>query len=200
MKKILTALGLLVCFSGSAQIFQVGLRAGINVQGMSVSGFTADPNASLKEISSPGYQTGWHAGVYSRVKVLGFYVQPELLFRRFTASYEFTTDGGVEKADLAVNQLDIPLMVGYKLLWFRANLGPVYSQPISSTSNLGKGFNNGTWGYQAGIGFDFWKILLDLKYEGSFTSFGESITFNGVTYPLNSYPGGFVLSVGYKLF
>lgn len=186
--------------SGSAQIFQFGLRAGVNVQGMSVSGFTADPNAQIQEISAPGFQTGWHAGVYSRVKVLGFYLQPELLFRRFTSAYELQANGTTEKIDVAINQLDVPLLVGYKLLWFRANLGPVYSQPISSTDDLGKGFSNGTWGYQAGVGFDFWKILLDIKYEGSFTSLGDAVSFNGQTYPLNSYPGGLVVSIGYKLF
>lgn len=202
MKKLLA----IACFGlfamgAQAQVFQLGLRGGLNLQGMSLSGFKADPGAAVSKVESEGFNTGFHLGFYSRIKILTFYIQPELLYRNFSSEYAFTrTDGTTGTIDVTAHQMEIPVLVGMKFAWFRANLGPVYRQPFGDFDELGDGFNGGMWGYQAGVGVDFWKLLVDVKYEGSFSSFGNSITVGGESYPLDSRPGGVVISLGYKLF
>jgi hypothetical protein len=57
-------------------------------------------------------------------------------------------------------------------------------------------YRNMNWGYQVGIGVDFWNLILDLKYEGHLNAFGNQLE-NVDVRQTNSQ---FLLSAGFKIF
>ena len=92
-------------------------------------------------------------------------------------------------------------MLGFKLGSFRVNGGPVAHIHLSSSDGLAElkdykaSFQSATWGYQAGIGLDFGRLGLDLRYEGNFNKFGEHITFGGNKYEFSKTPSRMTLAV-----
>ena len=80
--------------------------------------------------------------------------------------------------DIKFTNIDLPVLVGVRLAKvFRINAGPVLTFRTSDNGNLGNTFDQyandrdyfrkGLIGYQAGIGFDLGKLVLDLRYEGN---------------------------------
>ena len=65
-------------------------------------------------------------------------------------------------------------MIGFKSGALRLNAGPVGHLHLASTSQLTKisgyseNFEKLKWGWQAGMGFDFWIITIDLANKGNF--------------------------------
>ena len=64
-------------------------------------------------------------------------------------------------------------------------------------------YKSASWSYQAGVGFDFWLLVLDLKYQGSFASVNnENIPIPGSesSYSPDTRVNMWILSVGIRLF
>lgn len=149
---------------------------------------------------------GVHLGFFAQARLGKFFIQPEVLFNSNSVEYklnDFTdasTISTIKKESF--QNLDLPVMIGAKFGPLRLQAGPVGHVFIDSKSQLfdiegyAQNFENMTWGYQAGIGLDLWKIILDLKYEGSFNDFGDHMVFDGKSYSFNDSPGRFVASVG----
>jgi hypothetical protein len=149
-----------------------------------------------------------HLGFYSRIQVLGFYVQPELLYTRTGSQITTTTGNNSNTADLRFQRIDVPVLVGKKFFGvFRGNAGPVFSSLIRADltesnikANITDAYRNNTVGFQVGVGLDIWKLVLDLKYEGSLGKFGEAITTGGQSFATDARPSQWLLSVGYRVF
>ena len=101
--------------------------------------------------------------------------------------YEITDFGNPGTLDLIKSEnyqyLDIPLIIGLKAGPVRLGAGPVGHVFIDSSSELfdidgyEQKFDEMTWGWQGGIGFDIWNIHLDIKYEGNFSNFSNHFIF-----------------------
>ena len=52
------------------------------------------------------------------------------------------------------------------------------------------------WGWQAGMGFDFWILTIDLRYEGNFSKFGNHIKFGNKNYSFSDNPQRLIASLG----
>ncbi|MFK7934387.1 MAG: porin family protein [Saprospiraceae bacterium] len=200
MKKFLF-LSFLLCtvFATQAQ-FKFGLRGGI-------SSLDFDPmpiitgDESLK-VAFNDASYGVHGGVFARIgnKI---YIQPEILFNSNTVDYDVTDFSGTELLKERYQFVDIPLLVGFKMGFFRVQAGPVGHIFVNSTSELGdkvqnyqQTFEDMTYGYQAGIGLDLGKLIVDVKYEGNFDRFGEHFTIDGTQYMFDGAPARLVASVG----
>lgn len=115
-------------------------------------------------------------GVFARVNIRSFYLQPEAYF---------SSKGG-KLADIDsynsfdLKTIDIPLLLGYKiinkgLLNLRVNTGPVFSFVISddvdvegtSVFESGK-VDDSIFGWQYGAGVDLLFFTLDVRMENSF--------------------------------
>jgi hypothetical protein len=57
-----------------------------------------------------------------------------------------------------------------------------------------QGFN---WGWQAGLGLDISKFMIDIKYEGNFQRVGNDITIDGNTYNFSGRANRFLVTFGY---
>ena len=59
-------------------------------------------------------------------------------------------------------------------------------------------FRDMTWGWQAGVGLDIWKLSFDIDYEGSFESYGNHFTLNGVNYSFSKGASRWIASIGIR--
>jgi hypothetical protein len=59
-------------------------------------------------------------------------------------------------------------------------------------------FDDLTWGWQGGLGLDFWKLHIDLRYEGNFRQLGEEITFFGRTFDFDTADNRMIASLGFS--
>jgi len=158
-------------------------------------------------------KAGFQAGFFGRLSILGVYVQPELMFSstnsriKVTKQYESATQDPEEFVETqSFNRVDIPLLVGGKFGPLRVQGGPVGSFILSEKSaieaafdeeTVNEKFNSATWGYQVGVGADFFNFLtLDFKYEGSLSKLGDNVTIGDKDYPLDSRTSQFIFTAG----
>lgn len=208
MKRLfLTActLMLLVNFS-NAEIFKWGIKAGLSSSRVKFNdlAFTGQDGKSYKAVSGNSL-VGMHFGLVSRVQFLGFFAQPELYFS--------STGGDVKIKDITANtetiktqkfsRIDIPVIVGWKFGPARVGVGPVASIILSDKSVLKdytgyeEQFNKATFGYQVGVGLDFWKLGVDLRYEGSLSKLGDGVKIGGQTRSFDSRNSQLLASVSF---
>ena len=98
-------------------------------------------------------------------------------------------------------------MLGGKVGPLRINAGPSFSFLTSAESDVNgtvidvkDNYNSTTIGFQAGLGIDLLKFVIDLKYEGSLSALGEEVTLGGVALNTDQRVSQVVFAVGFKLF
>lgn len=149
---------------------------------------------------------GFHAGAWVRLKLGAVYLQPEAVFNSAKVQYKINNikTNGIDSLYERVNNLDVPILLGFKLGSFRINAGPVAHVHLGGDSGLTgladfkANFQSATWGYQAGIGLEFGKMGLDLRYEGNFNKFGDHISFGGTSYAFSKESSRMTLAVAYR--
>lgn len=134
------------------------------------------------------------AGVFGRLTIKDFIIQPEILWFKTGQVFNFDIDPSVSTSGVALNpavtltkqNLAVPIFLGYqldgKLVKVRGNVGPVMYFVLSQKQDVdgnGKSVdvdkletNNMTWGAALNVGVDVWKLTLDISY-----SFGLSNMF-----------------------
>jgi Outer membrane protein beta-barrel domain len=220
MKKLFL---ILLCFTAvqvattNAQTFKWGIRGGLSTPDIKPGDVdsilferktTSTRIDSFKlKVSDANY--GYHFGVWGRLKIAGFYVQPEVLFNSSKVQYKIgklrtpTTLDSIKSETF--QNLDIPVLVGTKLGSFRLSAGPVAHVRIGGTSDLtnagdfSEKFKTATWGYQLGLGFDAGRVGIDLRYEGNGSNFGNHISIGGKPYEFSKAPARFIASVAIAL-
>lgn len=170
--------------------FHLGIKGGAN--------FT---KTSTESSSLEGkYGFGYQAGAMARLDIGSLYVQGEALFNKRKTSYE--TKGG-SSAKLTWNAIDIPVVIGYKLIKtddfnVRAFAGGVYSYAfknnLSTSESIQEGFkkfDKSNIGITGGIGVDYKNFTVDLRYEHGLSNISKEF---------KSKPHSFSLGIGYFLF
>jgi len=188
------------------QLFTIGPKVGLSSTQLKLSD-------NIDAIQEKDAQFGFHAGVFTRFTLGAIYIQPEAMFTSTNGQVEISEESPsttTQIVDLNYNKLDIPVMVGLSFAKiFRVQAGPTLSLLLSAdaksnTSGLVEdvksSYNNGTIGYQVGAGVDIGRIIIDLKWEGSLSSFGNDLTLFGQTFPTDQRQKQLSLSVGFKLF
>jgi hypothetical protein len=207
MNRILLPLLLLFSLSSAAQV-RIGFGLGMSTTDVSPSDLlVANPNGTeslLMKLESANF--GLHGGVTLRVPIKKFFLQPSVYFNSSSADFrvEDLQSGGAEKLLREKYQnLDIPFLMGFKLGPLRLQAGPVGHVFLDCQSELDeqipdyeKNFEDFTFGWQAGLGLDIWKIYLDVNYEGNFSRFGEHINLFGEQLAFDDTPSRFVATIG----
>ena len=205
MKKVLLSLFVvLVCTTAYGQIWQFGARTGAGRSDFRISADLTAPGLGVIEARPGEPQTSFHLGAYTRVKVLGLYVQPELLYTGFKGEMEFfnTVSGDDKEVEIDINRIDIPVMIGIKLGPVRLNADPSFNMLLPSKDDADGAeiiVSSSSFGYQYGIGLDIGDFLIDLKAEGSWSNEIESITDGTSNYDLNGSMHQVLLSIGYRI-
>ena len=161
--KITLALTLfLISFGIKAQL-KFGVRAGLNASTVS---FPNLPNKSEK--------LGFHVGVFTDIPVVEDFmsVQPELSYSTKGTSFKVLS----EKQSINMNYVDFILPVSFKMSDFNINVGPFASYLISTpdykyyqnNSVLVDAFKKFDAGLSAGLGYNFNKMVIGVRYNQGF--------------------------------
>lgn len=207
MKKLIViVLSVFIVFPAFSQV-KFGLKGGVSTTNLKMEDLKTLTSGETQYVvdAIKGANYGFHAGAFVRLSMLGFYVQPELLFASRTDEYTITDLDEVETiVKQQFNQLDLPIMLGLRLGPLRLNAGPSARLLINTPKDLIDDpdfkamYNNLTFGYQAGLGVDIVKrVTIDLRYEGSLQKYQTQIqNLAGDKFNLDDRPNAFLLSVG----
>ena len=168
MKKIFVAFLFLLGTGTVAQAqLALGLKAGISSSSVDIKNASSN-TAQFKEDDNI---TGFHAGAFARLKIMGFFVQPEAVFSASGGKVEIqeAVSGNKTVEEMGFSHLDVPVLVGYNFL----KIGRVYAGPVASImigSDFGdekvdKYFDSADWGFQVGAGIDISKLTADVRFE-----------------------------------
>lgn len=144
-KKILlisSALLLLtIAMSPNAQALspiRFGIKAGIQTQSLKMDGLRW---SDLSKSNNFGYQLG----AMIQVPLGPVYLQPEIVYNsaRFNLNGNLLySDGGIEQQDVrakyAVNTVQLPVLVGIKILFLRVFAGPTFNLLTDTSNKSGK--------------------------------------------------------------
>lgn len=206
MRKKIMILVLLIISSGYmfGQV-KFGVRGGVSTMDITPKDImTTDLKMKIDKV-----YFGIHGGLFLQAEIGKFFIQPEILFNSNKVDYLISDiKAGLVNTILTerYQYLDMPVMVGLKVSALRFQVGPIGHYFLHSKSDLlnisgyEQKFNSFTFGYQAGIGVDFGKVVLDLKYEGNFSNYGDHIRIDNQAYNFDDKPSRLVLSVGMSIF
>jgi hypothetical protein len=182
-----------------------GVRGGISTYDLGVTeAIQVRQGGSEFLLNVQDAKYGYHAGLVLQIKLASFVIQPELLFNSNSVDYRFgetTNPGSGNIFTERYQNLDIPLLLGLKAGPMRLMAGPVGHYFLKSTSELfefesyDQKFSNLTYGWQGGIGVDLLNVMVDIRYEGNFYTFGDHIIFSGQRYNLASSPARLLASL-----
>ncbi|MGE4289995.1 MAG: porin family protein [Salinivirgaceae bacterium] len=163
------------------------------------------------------YDMGYHFGAFARVKLLGIFIQPELIFSQTNTTInikkplaDLYSDVAESSASIKYTNFDIPVMVGVKLGPARLYGGPVASFKLgnnadeSASDEINQMLDSftavtqkATFGGQAGVGLDILKkVTLDVRYEFPLSKLGDSITLGDYSYNTDQRQSQFLASIG----
>jgi len=197
--------------TANAQFLRFGVKAGLTSSNVKFDKTTFASGASNFIAEQGNSKFGMQFGFFGRVQVLGFFVQPELLFAHSQSEVQLTdvTANKVYNETQKFNKVDIPVLVGWKFGPARIGLGPVATIMLSEKDGLKdklsslanettkNNFKNATFGYQVGVGLDILKrIAIDIKYEGNLSKLGSGITLGGTNYNYDQRSSQWIFSVG----
>jgi hypothetical protein len=165
MKKILVASLFLIVSQLSFGIspINIGLKAG----------YTSSKITTSLDQFNDGSVSNFLVGAFARINLGKTYIQPE--------GY-FASKGGVlkntDKESFDFNTIDVPVLLGYKLIKLpafnlRINAGPVFSFVTKKDESSNGGefdadkFKDSYVGVQYGAGVDFLFLSLDARMESS---------------------------------
>ena len=222
MKRIIFTFVLIVtALSVSAQ-FDFGIKAGYNSSlGFSNIDAIGDKTYTLDNVKAEMWNN-FHAGIYARVFIKKFYIQPELIYSIQKKQYnmlDVLIDGTATDVDtyMNINSVVVPLFVGYKLLdlkfaSLRVFAGPKFimdagssleyknitSQQVTS-AKLAEEFKNSQVDLDAGAGLDILMLSLEAKMNlvkdiGGKLKSGEDL--RNIPVPTSN----FVISLSWNLF
>ncbi|UAM99403.1 PorT family protein [Polaribacter litorisediminis] len=182
MKKVILVICLAFGFSqiSNAQL-AFGVKAGINYNSNSIENVSQDVFGGAKS------KTGFHAGIWTRLKVpvLGLYIRPELVYTNLENEIVYTAPGAVigEVTSHTFQKIDIPVLLGKKIFGIgNVFIGPSFQYILDSDFDVdtissidSKGF---TMGLQFGGGVEFGKLGIDIRWERAFSGVGSSFVNN----------------------
>jgi len=181
MKKLLLVAA--ICLFSSALFAQLASPISIGVHGGLVSTKVDTDLSGFKEKS----ENGMMLGAFARINLNKWYIQPELNYvnRKSTISSSATLFGQELNADMDIERksIDIPMLLGYKLVKLplfklRTFAGPVASFSIDDNlkdfitdgaDDFKPEMKNAVWNAKVGAGIDVWKLTLDVDYEFGLT-------------------------------
>jgi hypothetical protein len=198
MKKAMLTIIALCIINISYGQFTLGPRLGLSSSSIDFDPFTVGGET----ISSGNATAGFHAGAFARVTLGFLYIQPEALFTQSGGEIELSDGILKEVREVEFNKLDFPVMLGTRFLKiFRLQAGPTFSMLLDASAkgleeDIKSGYKDATIGYQAGVGLDLWNLVIDAKYEGNLSTFGDEL----FGFPTDQNNNQWIVSVGFKLF
>ena len=154
-------------FSVQAQFFNVGVKGGFNYNSNGdLIGTISNSNFEEYFTRASHGDSGYHFGVFADIKLpFWLYLRPELVYTHTESYYE-----GLGNSDpkLIINKMDIPVLVGIRLIKIvRLFIGPSFQYIINTKFDDIKStdYEDFTVGVQAGVGLEFGRLGFDARWE-----------------------------------
>ncbi|MCC8018417.1 MAG: PorT family protein [Rikenellaceae bacterium] len=214
IRAIVTAIvaSMAVTTSATAEggLIEFGAKAGITTQGVKFSGAeSVDPYHKL----STNSRAGFHIGLMSRVNLPLVHLQPELFYSQTSyrlnvaqlpSGASLPSDSYPYKSTVRLKSVDVPIMVGLSVMWFHIQAGPMFTV-MSETKLKDRGYisdvaiDKPSVSYLLGIGVDLRRLNFDIRYNGNFKKYIQSILYgtNHVGNDFRSKHKHWMFSVGY---
>jgi len=166
MKKIVLTIVVVLNFAFAiGQNTQWGVKGGLNYN---FSGDLTDlntlENAADDIVHGVNKSVGYHGGLWAKVNFTDLFLKGELLYTQNNTDF-----GGTPAYSLTTEKLDIPIVLGAKVL------GPVYIfagpdfqyilQEDFSLQNSDITYDDFTMGLHVGAGVDFGVISMDVRWD-----------------------------------
>lgn len=213
MKKlfVIFALASVLLISANVQASGYGIRAGLNFSFFSSNEIQSD--GRMIEVLSDTY-TGFHIGGIGYISLFNVFIQPELLYIQTGQEISVMS---LNHEDMPVlgssvfftnrfHNISIPVGVGVEFGSFRVGVGPVATFLLSSSSaddelldGVDFSYDTASLGYQALAGIKLGSLILDLKYQGDFSKFGDGVSFSGQQFDFETSKRQFIISLGILL-
>ncbi|MEO5906625.1 MAG: hypothetical protein ABIQ11_07860 [Saprospiraceae bacterium] len=201
---------LIACFvlfhiSTNAQI-NPGIKFGVSTPNVNPKDFVVRDSQGVDyyHIFVDKAYYGIHGGAFVQIQIGGFFIQPEVLYNSTRVSYRIDSLSTTRVFTDSYKNIDFPLIFGLKSGAVRLGGGPVGHLFFDSASGFNDypGFDavvqDLTWGWQACLGLDFWKLHIDLRYEGNFSKLGDHISFFGEEYDFATDNNRIIASLGFS--
>ncbi len=164
----------------------LGLKAGLNLANLNATSASATFDS----------RTGYHAGVFLKVKLTKLAIQPEILFSQQGTTVK-TTTASVEQT---LSYVNIPIMLKFYLVGgLHLQAGPQFgflTSAVASGVDVKSFYNSSDISIGLGAGFDIKKLSIDARYN-----LGVSEVNNNVTAISPSAKNQvFQISLGYTIF
>lgn len=184
----------------SASIVFAGLDLGVKV------GYNAAKLSTNMDSIKTNFKSGFQFGAFVRIGKR-LYLQPELYYT--TQGGVFTSNTSNWKQNIKLGSLDVPVLVGFKIinndnLNLRILAGPSASFVVSKSIEESGGIdgpiktadlNSVNWNIQAGAGVDLWKFTLDIRYQIGLNQLIKEVQ----NYDFSSHNNVWVVSLGFKI-
>ncbi len=147
-------------------------------------------------------KAGFHFGFWGKLDFPKIYLRPELVYSKTKSSYD--VDG--ESQDYDISKLDLPVLLGYKLIGpLHVFAGPAFQYTLKN--DLGDlqvedVKNDFTVGLNAGVGVNLGKVGLDVRYERGFSENEAEFIDNNITTVsgrVDSRPSQVIFALSLKL-
>jgi len=198
---------LVVAFAliGSAAMAQSGSGFGVK------AGLSYNKNGDLISSVGDGGQdivegasgkAGYHFGFWGKLDFPKIYLRPELVYSKTKSSYDIDGDS----QDYDVSKLDMPVLLGYKLIGpLHIFAGPAFQYTLKNDLEgltVEDVENDFTVGLNAGVGVNLGRLGLDVRYERGFSEneaeiIGDNIT--DVSGRVDSRPSQIIFALSLKL-
>ncbi|MBA4747060.1 MAG: PorT family protein [Muricauda sp.] len=166
MKK--TLLVAVFALIGAAAMAQSGSGFGIKA-GLSYNKNGDLVNTVTDAVDDPEGKAGYHFGFWGKLDFPKIYLRPELVYSKTKSSYDINGDS----QDYDVSKLDMPVLLGYKLIGpLHIFAGPAFQYTLNNDFDdieIEDVKNDFTVGLNAGVGVNLGNIGLDVRYERGFS-------------------------------
>ncbi len=187
-----------------------GIRGGLNFSSFP-SGEAFLLNNYRRVETLPDAYGGFHFGVIGSIDLGFLFIQPEFLYTETGQELMMVYNGTPGAPDLSpvyfahkFSHLTIPLLAGIKLGPLRLGGGPVASLLLDKTwghfEDVHFDYSDKSLGFQLMAGLKVGNLMLDVKYQGSLTRFGESVNIGNSEFDFDTRPKQFIVSVGLLIF
>lgn len=161
------------------------------------------------EVTFKGASPVINAGLTYQNKIGWMFMQPSIQYSQYSLDYDVESFPeairGVRSATEKYQYIDLHATAGIHAQNFRLGFGPVFHILAGFKSGLDEvpsyQENQSVWsaGFSGSFGYDLYPVSFDLKYEGSFKSFGDHIYLNNAKSRLKGGPDQLSLSITYTL-
>ena len=158
-----------------SQKIDFGAKAGLNYNfGGDLKELLSETNGSLNDIVHGAEdKAGYHFGLWAKVRLLGLYVRPEIVYTQLNNSYN---DLGTNvSTDFKTKKIDMPILIGTKLIGpLHIYAGPSFQYITNSDFSHSEFENLSTndlsVGLQIGTGLELGRLGVDVRWEKGFSN------------------------------